>query len=300
MTLLTGMVDPDGAGYREYYVARCARNFSLFELFSTFAAHQQEWNSMGLIDPWYSVLTSVRRGSNISEAQKLAFYESGVLHVTKVVQRQTMRSHRWRPSSVLDFGCGLGRLAFAFAHAWPTVTRVACVDQSASHLRTAAREWRKRRGNTTAELSFVQSTPDLLGALGGRRFDFVHSVLVLQHMMPPLQVAYLEQLCDALAPNGRGFVQLPSGDAGCKLYRYPGVAWSNTWLFKREHDPCDFQASVRAGGMQMHYTPAEDAIRALRKRGCSAHAHDAGEQYTGGGKNCHSAVLTFRKATKAS
>ena len=47
--------------------------------------------------------------------------------------------------------------------------------------------------------------------------------------------------------------------------------------------------------MQMHYTPDADAIAALRRRGCSAVAHNVGEKYTGGGKGCKSSILIFTR-----
>ena len=80
---------------------------------------------------------------------------------------------------VLDFGCGLGRLAFAFAN--DLSAKVTWVDQSTHHLRIAEQEWKNRR--THGEIEFITSSPDLLASVGAERFDFFHSVLVLQHMV---------------------------------------------------------------------------------------------------------------------
>lgn len=306
---LTGMVEPDGGGYRQYYVAACRKNFTLFKLFGAFNAHQTEWQGMGRADPWYSVDTTVRRGAKISEEKKADFYMSGRAHVENDVEKALQKHEaRFVPkrlrrrlesiTSVLDFGCGLGRLAFGFARAWPGMRHVACVDQSESHLQVAEREWALRKGNASGvEMSFVRSTPDLLGALGGRRFALVHTVLVLQHMAPPLQIAYLEQLCDALELNGRGYAQIPTGDAACPLFGKHRVG-SMGWFLRAAYDPCDLEHSIRDGGMQMHYTPARDALAALARRGCRAEAVDRGSVYTGGGRSCHSAVITFRRSAR--
>jgi len=109
---------------------------------------------------------------------------------------------------VLDFGCGLGRLAFNFLR---FATGVTCVDQSPFHLRQAAHEWKLRQEEygSAGDIDFVLSSPDLLAAVNGRRFDFVHAVIVLQHMVPQLQAVYLEQFCDVLAPGGYGWLQIP-------------------------------------------------------------------------------------------
>ena len=305
-SLMTGMIHPDGGGYRHYHVGRCNRSFTLGEVFAGFSAHLEEWTKMGEKSPWWSVDTAIDRGegSALSEQKKLAFYRSGVDHVRAVQSdlanargRRGPGRRRRPPGSLLDFGCGLGRLAFAFAHEWPQLRHVACVDQSAPHLATAEAEWMLRRGNRSAgSISFVRSTPDLLGALGGRRFDVVHSVLVMQHMVPPLQTIYLQQLCDALQPNGKGWIQIPTGESGCYLYRYRGRLGLGK-IIGQEADPCDLSASVREGGMQMHYTPVADVRRALGSRGCAVlSAKDRGSAHTGGGSECRSHEFVFRKS----
>jgi len=159
-SLMTGMIHPDGGGYRHYHVGRCNRSFTLGEVFAGFSAHLEEWTKMGEKSPWWSVDTAIDRGegSALSEQKKLAFYRSGVDHVRAVQSdlanargRRGPGRRRRPPGSLLDFGCGLGRLAFAFAHEWPQLRHVACVDQSAPHLATAEAEWMLRRGNRATE-----------------------------------------------------------------------------------------------------------------------------------------------------
>jgi SAM-dependent methyltransferase len=105
--------------------------------------------------------------------------------------------------AVLDFGCGLGRLAFGFA---PRASKVFCIDQSVHHLALAATEWAVRRPESIEKerVMFVPSSPDLIAAVRGTLFDFVHSVIVMQHMVPALQAVYLEQFCDILKEGGTG------------------------------------------------------------------------------------------------
>lgn len=57
----------------------------------------------------------------------------------------------------------------------------------------------------------LQVGQELIGILGAARADLVLSLLSLQHMIPQLQVAALEHLCDVLAFGGFGFVQLLTG-----------------------------------------------------------------------------------------
>ena len=134
----------------------------------------------------------------------------------------------------------------------------------------AEKEWKKRR--TRGEVDFVVSSPDLLANVITRRFDFVHSVLVLQHMVPALQIIYLEQLCDVLDVNGTGWVQIPH---------------------MTDDDGCDLDKSIATGGLQMHHTPMHLIQKAFHGRGCAVKVKDVGGEYVGG--NMRSAIVTFKK-----
>ena len=108
------------------------------------------------------------------------------------------------------------------------------------------------------------------------RFDFVHSVIALQHMVPALQVVYLEQLCDLLIPGGSGWLQIP--------HKTPGAVDTG----------CDMGASIRQGGMQMHSTPLHALKKLFRRRGCRADITDAGRSYIGDDAG-RSAFVKLRK-----
>jgi len=162
---------------------------------------------------------------------------------------------------VLDFGCGLGRLAFNFAR---FATSVTCVDQSPFHLRQAALEWqvRKQEYGRVGNIEFLLSSPDLLAAVNGRRFDFVHTVIVLQHMVPQLQAVYLEQFCDVLAPGGYGWLQIPIAK-------------------QKVDEACDMDRSIKTGGLQMHGTTAKHIVNHMSMRGCNVEVLSAGDCFIG-------------------
>jgi len=262
---LTAMVEK--STLRQFESA-CGRTFTIPDLYSTFSAHAVEWNLMGKTDAWWSVLTDFPRGADIPEDDKRKFYESGKVHIAYVWQTLGGRPFD-RSQSVLDFGCGVGRLAFAFADVFGSV---ACVDQSFYHLRLAEAEWKIRGGQQPAKINFTSSGPDLLSAVNGQRFDFVHSVVVLQHMVSPLQTVYLAQFCDVLKHGGRAWIQIPT---------------------KTFADSCDLESSRTAGGMQMHYTPATIISHVIESRGCSAKVIQVGGRYIEGGMS--SAVVLVER-----
>lgn len=257
------LADASHGAYRIFQSPYCGANYTLYDLMWAFSAHSVEWNLMGRDEPWFSVLTSphLRGQRDIAEKNKESFYASGFAHVEAVMGECCEDS----PVDVLDFGCGLARLGMAFAR-HQRVRRVYCVDQSVHHLRVASHEWRNRaRAEERDKLKMVLSTPDLQAAMRGRRVQFVHSVLVLQHMVPPLQQVYLEQLCDLLTPGGRGWIQIPTKCA--PFYQ------------AQSKHPCNLRRSIEAGGMQMHWTPARYFAPMLAARGCSVRIEDVGSNY---------------------
>ena len=272
----------EGEELRHFEVRKCLTNVTLPSVYHVFAAHQLEWNVMGKEAPWWSVLTGLPKARDVPLSVKDEFYRSGSEHVEAIAKttlsqrkgmQQVFKRHRHRESSdaaprVLEFGCGLGRLGFAFANDFGAA--VTCVDQSVHHLQVARAEWKQRKA--AGSIEFVVSGPDLIAAVEGRRFDFVHTVLVLQHMVPHLQVVYMEQFCDVLAVGGSGWLQVP--------------IWTHT-------KGCDLEESIRVGGMQMHYTPANKIRELMHRRGCVSEVVDAGNAYTGG--DMRSGLVRFHK-----
>ena len=275
------MVESDG-NYRYYRVPQCGKSYSLADLQPVFAAHSVEWSIMGRDMPWYSVLTDERyKTEKPSRLLLNRFYESGKLHVQRVLNDVGLQSEL-SGKSVLDLGCGVGRLALEFARRGASV---ACVDQSVFHL-ALARQQLPKHGLSSPEVrdsggsvQYLVNTPDLIASLGGRRFDLVHSVIVLQHAVAPIQAALMQQMCDVLRVGGVGWVQVP-------------------WKVGRgSPDSCDLEASIGQGGMQMHASPM-DAIRAaFHARGCNATVDDIGGEFVDASPNPthRSALVKFRR-----
>jgi len=100
------------------------------------------------------------------------------------------------PRSVLDFGCGVGRMLLPLAE---RCQRAVGVDVSESML-AEAREHCRRRGLSNVHL--VRSDGDDLSSLG--TFDLVHSFIVFQHVSPARGEATLRELSRVLNPGGVG------------------------------------------------------------------------------------------------
>jgi SAM-dependent methyltransferase len=282
-THATGNLDCRTGTIRKYELPVCKLSYTIPELNYDFAAHQVEWNIMGKTMAFWSVLTGLPKNDSLITPDLVKeFYASGPRHVQAVVsQMQFEYSPSWKvQGDVLDFGCGLGRLGSAFAQQ-PDVTAVTCVEQSVHHVLKT----KKFVDKSTHRGQFypIVSGPDLLGALHQHKkvpkcYDFVHTAIVMQHMIAPLMTVYLEQFCDALKPGGTMWVQVP--------FKTP---------FKTACTAADRHDYHEQGGMQMHYIPQKDAIAILDRRGCDAKSLDVGEQYIGGGSEYGSQVIYAQK-----
>ena len=102
----------------------------------------------------------------------------------------------FRPRTILDFGCGVGRLVIPFAAMADEVTGA---DVSPSMLAEAARNCAEQ-GVANARL--VVSDDSLAGLPGP--FDLVHSFIVFQHIEPARGRAIFRRLVGVVASGGVG------------------------------------------------------------------------------------------------
>ena len=127
--------------------------------------------------------------------------------------------------SVLDFGCGAGRVLPHFAELAPEAACVGCdVDEAA--IQWAARH-RRRLG-----WSLTSFQPPLPYADG--RFDLVYSVSVFSHLDRGLVALWLDELRRVLAPDGLALLSV-HGPHAFEQFRSGAVttSWCPPALFRR-------------------------------------------------------------------
>lgn len=161
----------------------------------------QQWERFGRVDPYYGVCSTEEfRESNLDDAARERFFASGHEHVDRMLAIASELRPGFAPETVLDHGCGVGRLVVAFAeHA----ERVVGVDVSPSMLAEARRNC-DARGLGNVELA----TADRLGALAPE-FDLVHSFIVMQHIPRKLGEEAFRSLVRLVRPGGIGIVHVP-------------------------------------------------------------------------------------------
>jgi 2-polyprenyl-3-methyl-5-hydroxy-6-metoxy-1,4-benzoquinol methylase len=160
------------------------------------------WEEWGRRDPYYGVITDPKfRRSEMDDRIKREFFESGESHAHGVLA--TIRRYvdpGFAPRTVLDFGCGVGRLLIPFAK---VVDEVVGVDVSPSMLQEARRNC-DEHGLCNVRLL---DSDDTLSTLTGS-FDLIHSCIVFQHIPTERGRAIFSKLLQHLRPGGVGAVQL--------------------------------------------------------------------------------------------
>jgi 2-polyprenyl-3-methyl-5-hydroxy-6-metoxy-1,4-benzoquinol methylase len=160
------------------------------------------WEEWGRRDPYFGVITDQKfRRSKMDDRRKKEFFESGESHVQGVLA--TIRRHidpEFAPRTVMDFGCGVGRLLIPFAK---IADEVVGLDVSPSMLEEA------RRNCDEQNLRNVQlcTSDDSLSALC-ESFDLIHSSIVFQHIPLERGRKIFSKLLLHLRPGGVGAIHL--------------------------------------------------------------------------------------------
>ncbi len=168
-------------------------------------------------DPLWAVLSADEYHRDaLSPAAEERFWRTGEQHVEHVfaVLRNEL-DREVSPHVALDFGCGVGRTLVPLARRSSRAIGLDISSTMVERCRTRLAEC----GVDNAEAFVVgrRLDPELTAGVGP--VDFVHSVLVFQHIVAAEGLALFDQLLELLAPGGLGFVQFQGRIPGGELAR---------------------------------------------------------------------------------
>lgn len=160
------------------------------------------WEAFAAREPYFSILTADRyRRANLDEARVREFFESGeqlVQWMLRVIEERLQPE--FAPMTVLEYGCGVGRLAIPLA---ARAGSVVAVDRSPAMLAQARREAAERQ---VEHIRFLAPTQLFANP---RPFDLITCHLVLQRMPTRDGLDLLRDLLGLLGPGGIAIVQVP-------------------------------------------------------------------------------------------
>ena len=165
-----------------------------------------DWEELARREPYFAVLATDGSDAVQSSAEPSeAYSRTGEADVAALLNAiETLLSRKLALTSVLDFGCGAGRLTLPLARRATQVTACDIAPTMLAHV---------RRNAGAAGLSNVSLiSPDELQT-SQRRFDFVCSLLVLQYLPHAEGYAAVRTLTEALARGGVAALEIPLAPA---------------------------------------------------------------------------------------
>lgn len=158
------------------------------------------WEKLGQADPlWAILMESEKKGGNWKLEE---FFEEGKNDVRSLMNDIDGMDIRLARNRALDFGCGVGRLSQALCEYF---NEVHGVDVSQPMIELA-----DKHNRYPDKCSYYLNTADDLGIFETGGFDFILTLITLQHMKPGLIRGYLKEFLRLLSSDGLLVFQLPS------------------------------------------------------------------------------------------
>ncbi len=155
----------------------------------------REWERFGKCDAYYGVLNQNKyRKANLDEVKE-EFLKSGFPYVDTVLDNiQKHIDQDFKIDRAIDFGCGVGRLVIPLAE---VANEVVAIDVSTAMLAEARKNCEDR---SISNVNFIKSDDSLSGL--DQTYNFIHSIIVFQHIPVRRGELIFNRLLSRLEPGG--------------------------------------------------------------------------------------------------
>ena len=161
---------------------------------------KRHWDALGRKDPLWAILIDPAKRNGGWNADE--FFRTGEKDVEIILRHVGALNFPLKRAAALDFGCGVGRLTQALCRHF----EYCCgVDIAPSMIRHAIEH--NRYGK---RCHYVAHDRNDLSLFGDNTFDFICSLITLQHMRPEYSERYFGEFLRILKPGGLLVVQMPS------------------------------------------------------------------------------------------
>jgi len=158
---------------------------------------REQWDAIATRNAFYGVV-SWPEFQALDRIDREKFWATGRREVDEFLSRLNLGDTKsW---SMVEIGCGLGRMTHRFAERF---SRVYSVDVSPEMLKRAGAQWA-----SLANVDFILGHGNDLPGIADRSVDFVFSFIVLQHVPEPTIVKdYIRETARVLRPGGLAYLQ---------------------------------------------------------------------------------------------
>lgn len=151
----------------------------------------KNWESLAVIDPYWAILVEDEKINNKWEVEK--FYNTGKIQISKILSFLHDKGIVFQENSALDYGCGAGRLTEALGNLF---TEVYGVDFSHNMINLA------NRHNSSPNIKYRVSNGSDLRLFQDGKFDFILSLITLQHSPDKIQYGLIREMMRTCSLNG--------------------------------------------------------------------------------------------------
>lgn len=161
---------------------------------------ESNFEALAADDPLWTVLSdNAKKGGKWDEDE---FYHTGEGVIDDLEERLASLGLTLAGDQAIDFGCGVGRLAFPLSRRFNTCVGI---DIAQSMI-----DFAKSRLERGPNCRFIVHNSPNLPQFKDRSIDFVYSAIVFQHIAPRYTLDYLKEFARTLKPGGTIAFQLPS------------------------------------------------------------------------------------------
>ena len=162
--------------------------------------HQEEWDGLADIDPLWSILSDPNHKFNKWNVDK--FFLTGKNEIEQAMNQSTGLGYPHSKETVLDFGCGVGRLTRPLSKYFKQCIGV---DVSGEMISQA-----NKINSHISNLKFIMNDKQDLKLFENNYFDMIYTNIVLQHVPNKSIIkSYLIEFMRTLKTNGLLVFQLP-------------------------------------------------------------------------------------------
>ncbi len=201
---------------------------------------RRQWTELGETEPLWSVLSTPEfKKANLNDERIAELRQSGQREASLVSVFENRLGIPLPKGVCVELGCGVGRITRFLAERFD---KVIALDISPGNL-AMCEEYMRSSGAHNVETRLMSSLSDFDGL---PEFDFLFSVITIQHNPPPIQKLILRALLSRIRPGGACVFQLPT--------HIPGYVFDAGAYLEEQ-----------AGEMEMHSLPTPVVLDELRR-----------------------------------